>query len=301
MGESQELYEVELHAYVLMTNHFHLVIKTRQANLQKFMQRFNTSYTMYYNRRYGRSGHLYQGRYKAILVDADEYLLELSRYIHLNPVKISKYKKASIQEKAKLLRGYRWSSYQGYVQPGKREQNVNYATVLGVLSGRDGKRAREQYKKFLIDGLAKESPKKLWEEVRGQSILGSEGFIDWVYEKYLMDRRKDRREKSGLEEIELKALSIEKIAGRVAKEYKVNEEELCRKRSRHAEARSILIELSRRYITKQKSMSAIGEVLGGISISAIGQNSKRLTKKLAEDRDLKRNFEAIEKALKRNK
>lgn len=79
LAASIEQYNVEVHAYVLMSNHLHIIVKTREANLQKFMQRFNTSYTVYYNRRHKRSGHLYQGRYKAILIESDSYLLELSR------------------------------------------------------------------------------------------------------------------------------------------------------------------------------------------------------------------------------
>ncbi len=297
LSDSQKLYEVELHAYVLMSNHFHLIIKTRQANLQKFMQRFNTSYTMYYNRKYRRSGHLYQGRYKAILVEADEYLLELSRYIHLNPVKIKKYRKLSIPEQGKTLQEYKWSSFCGYVQLRCREDNVSYKTVLGILYGRDDRKGRNQYKKFMIDGLAKESSNKLWEEVRGQAILGSEGFIDWVYDNYLIDRREDKKEQRGIEEIKLKDLSLEKIAEKVARQYETATEELFKKRSRQSESRSILIELCKRYMTKKMSLSAIGEELGGISISAISQNSKRLNKKLQENRRLMKRFIAVEKEI----
>jgi len=299
LSDSQKIYEVELHAYVLMSNHFHLIIKTCQPNLQKFMQRFNTSYTMYYNRKYRRSGHLYQGRYKAILVDADEYLLELSRYIHLNPVKIRKYSKLSIPEKGKLLQEYKWSSFCGYVQLIKREANVNYATVLSVLGGKDDRRSREQYKTFMIDGMAKDSINKIWEEVRGQAILGSEGFVDRIYENYLIDRQEDKKEQGGLDEIKTKDLSLNKIAEQVATKYNVKAEELFKKRSRHAEARSMLVELCKRHLVKKMSLRAISDELGGMSISAISQNSKRLDKKFQENRRLMKVFLAIEKALTR--
>ena len=79
LGESVEAFNVEVHCYTLMGNHFHFLLKTPGANLSRFMQRFNTAYITYYNLRHHRSGHLYQGRFKAILVEADEYLLELSR------------------------------------------------------------------------------------------------------------------------------------------------------------------------------------------------------------------------------
>jgi len=87
LKESVEAFNVEMHGYVLLDNHFHFLLRTPEANLGRFMQRFNTAYITYYNLRHHKSGHLYQGRYKAILVEADEYLLELSRYIHLNPVR----------------------------------------------------------------------------------------------------------------------------------------------------------------------------------------------------------------------
>lgn len=79
-------YAYYLHAYVLMDNHYHLLIETPLPNLNQAMQNINTSYTVYINKKYGRSGHLFQGRYKAIVIDKDSYLLTVSRYIHLNPV-----------------------------------------------------------------------------------------------------------------------------------------------------------------------------------------------------------------------
>lgn len=80
-------YGVALHAFVLMANHYHLIVETPKANLSAFMHVLNSAYTTYFNLKRRRSGHLFQGRYKALLVDKDHYLLELSRYIHLNPVR----------------------------------------------------------------------------------------------------------------------------------------------------------------------------------------------------------------------
>ena len=88
LGSSSDIYQTEILAYVPMSNHFHLLVKTPRGNLQEFMRHFNISYTAWYNRRHRRSGHLYQGRYHSFLIDADNYLKEVSRYIHLNPVKI---------------------------------------------------------------------------------------------------------------------------------------------------------------------------------------------------------------------
>ena len=106
LSANLKLYRIELHSYVLMQNHFHLLRMTPEANLRNFMQRFNTTYTAYFNRRHRRSGHLFQGRYKAILIEKDEYLVGLSRYIHLNPVRIKKYSQLEIEKKRKILKGY---------------------------------------------------------------------------------------------------------------------------------------------------------------------------------------------------
>jgi REP element-mobilizing transposase RayT len=110
---SREIYHVEIHAYVLMPNHFHLILKTPKANLSEFMRHFNISYTAAFNRRLNRVGHLYQGRYKAILEDS--YLLELSRYVHVNPVRIRSHRAQDIREQIKFLDSFPWSSVRGYL------------------------------------------------------------------------------------------------------------------------------------------------------------------------------------------
>jgi putative transposase len=135
LRESIEKFRVEVHCYVLMSNHFHFLLRTLEANLSRFMQRFNTAYTAYYNLRHHRAGHLYQGRFKAIVVEADEYLKELSRYLHLNPVRLKRYKKLTIEEKVRILKKYNWSSLPGYMGLGKRDEFVTYGAVLGYMGG----------------------------------------------------------------------------------------------------------------------------------------------------------------------
>jgi len=89
LENSLDVYRVNLYSYVLMSNHFHFLIQTPAGNLSEFMRHFNVCYTGYHNYRHSRSGHLYQGRYKSFLVDVDNYLLEVSRYLHLNVVRVS--------------------------------------------------------------------------------------------------------------------------------------------------------------------------------------------------------------------
>src|SRR3972149_9320347 len=121
LERSSDIYQTEILAYVLMSTHFHLLSKTPLGNLQEFMRHFNISYTSYYNWKHNRRGHLYQGRYKSFLVDADNYLQEISRYIHLNPMRVKLRSGMTLDEKRKYLKNYRWSSYSGYIlQLGRR-------------------------------------------------------------------------------------------------------------------------------------------------------------------------------------
>ena len=106
LKRTKERYGYLLHAYALMDNHYHLLIETPKANISQIMQNINTSYTVYINKRYQRSGHLMQGRFKGIMVDKDEYLVSLSRYIHLNPVR------AKVVQRPE---DYKWTSYRAYM------------------------------------------------------------------------------------------------------------------------------------------------------------------------------------------
>ena len=136
--------EVDLLAYCLLTNHVHLLLETPKGNLSKMMQPFQTSYTVYFNKRHQRSGHVFEQRYKAFLVDKDNYLLEVTRYIHLNPVA------AGIVERP---RDYRWSSYRDYLA-GKGVGGLKSQRILEYFSG-PRRRQLASYREFVEGRLAK--------------------------------------------------------------------------------------------------------------------------------------------------
>ena len=104
LSEYTETYNVEIYSYVFMANHFHLYLCTPEANLIRFMQSLLTSYSMYRNRTEGTAGHIFQGRYKSIIVEHDRYAQKLSRYIHLNPIRTKLYDNLSVKDKQKKLR-----------------------------------------------------------------------------------------------------------------------------------------------------------------------------------------------------
>ncbi|WHZ29946.1 MAG: transposase [Nitrospira sp.] len=154
-----------LHAYCLMDNHFHLVVETPDANLSRAMRQLNGVYTQAFNRRHGRVGHVLQGRFKAIVVDRESYLLELCRYVVLNPVRAKTTRKPDT---------YPWSSYQataGVVSV------PSLLTVDWLLSqfGQQRAAAQRKYRAFVAEGIGHHS---LWEQVRGQVLLGNERFVE---------------------------------------------------------------------------------------------------------------------------
>jgi putative transposase len=148
LEESLQRYDVRLYLFCLMTNHVHMVLETPRGNLSRFMQRFQTAYALYFNRRHKRSGHLWQGRFGASVVDEDEYILKLSRYVHLNPVYTKKSKVLPIRERIDTLRSYPWSSYCGYIGKAKPMTFVDEGPVLAMM-GRSVRKQRATYRRFV--------------------------------------------------------------------------------------------------------------------------------------------------------
>jgi len=161
-----EVYGWRLHAFVLMTNHDHLFVETPEGNLSAGMQHYNGSYTGYFNRRHRRRGHLFQGRFKGHLIEEEGYFLEVSRYIHLNPVR------AKIVERPEQ---YAFSSYRGYVRRRQAVECVCYERVLGEF-GRDAGTARRAYGQFVRAGID-EPPRSPFREAIGGLLLGSDAFV----------------------------------------------------------------------------------------------------------------------------
>lgn len=292
---TSNLFGAEVHGYVLMENHFHLILMTPTANLQKFMQRFNTSYTVYFNRRHHRTGHLFQGRYKALLIDRDTYLLELSRYLHLNPVRIKKYAHLEVEEKRRILQAYPWSSYQGYTRLKDQLPFVTCSTILEMIGGGDDQKARRRYSRFVMSGIVKDMNSTFWDGVKGQAILGSDAFVDWVRERFLSDRTDDHRELPGLRALEKGPRTIEEIAREVAASFGVEEKELYRRYASVSGARAIFIELCCLYLNKHMSLSEIGRSVGNVGAAALSQQRKRLSDKMQNDHQLKARFEELRK------
>ena len=157
---------VTVHAYVLMTNHVHLLLKTGTQPLSRTLQTLQFTYSQYYNRRYDKTGHVFQGCYQAILCDREAYLLELVRYLHLNPVRI----RTPLNPWT-----YRWSGHAAYVGRPSLVQ-VSTASVLASFHRQVGP-ARQAYRRFMLDGLAQGHQDRFYETV-DQRFLGDEHFLE---------------------------------------------------------------------------------------------------------------------------
>jgi len=164
-----------IHAYCLMTNHYHLLVETPDGNLGKGMRELNGVYTQRFNRVYQRVGHVFQGRYKAILVQKEAYLLEVARYVVLNPVRARMVRSAS---------DYPWSSYRAMTGEDGAPEWLETRAILAAF-GQTEAQAVEGYQSFIAAGKGQPSP---WEHLKQQVYLGSDAFVEAMQRKVPHDR-----------------------------------------------------------------------------------------------------------------
>ncbi len=229
--DARQKYGIVLHAYVMMTNHYHLLIETPQANLSRVMHFVNGSYTTYMNKKRGRSGHLFHGRYKGIVVDKDSYLLELSCYLHLNPVRA---------EMVKQPEEYAYSSYRSYIttQP---DEIVSHDLILRMLSEQKGQ-ARRAYKSFVESSMDSKQESPLKSAYAG-TMLGSEVFVRNTLIK-ITDHDRQRKEVSHRDE--LKSLwSMDQLLRVVCQHYRISRQNILESRS--IEPRKVAVYLVKKY------------------------------------------------------
>ena len=263
-------YGAVVHVWCLMNNHYHLLMETPSGNLSRIMQHINGAYTNYYNVKRKRAGHLFQGRYKAIIVEADEYAKELSRYIHLNPVN------AGIVSRPEE---YRWSSYREYISLRKAAVWLKTEFVLGYFD-RSLADAGLKYRKFVEDLLGQQFEGPLARAVAA-TILGKEGFVTKIAGRHLEGKQVDR---------DLPA--VRKLLNRPTMDLIIQTVKAVMGKERVAEKAGI-------YFCHTRSgakLKAIGERFG-IGESAVTQASRRFARQFAEDEQLKRMVVEVERML----
>lgn len=194
LPEWVERFGIALHAYVLMDNHYHLLGETSEPNLSQAMQWLNLSYTAWFNRRRQRSGHLFQGRFKSIIFDPNACALTLSRYIHLNPVRLQRLgldksaqengrqgfsgppDAALVRKRILTLRAYRWSSYPAYIGGTKPPPWLQCDRILEFLGSGKGDR-RAVYQEYVESAVREGLAERPWDKLVEQVALGGPAFM----------------------------------------------------------------------------------------------------------------------------
>jgi REP element-mobilizing transposase RayT len=289
LAESSDTYGVKVFAFVMMNNHFHLIVQTGEPNLSEFMRHFLVTYTVRFNKRRNRTGHLFQGRYKSILVEQDAYLLPLTRYIHLNPIRKKEFEFRDHSACEKYLLEYQWSSLPGYVTKKNRQKYVEYDWLLKTYFKGDTSKGRKRYWKYICEGIRGEIENP-FEKVMYQSILGSDFFVHSIKEEITFE---SEREVPSLRKIR-RSLPLEFILKEISKRYGMQASVLLTQRTAMKHIRDIAMELSYRYC--QVTLVELGEIFG-IDYSTVSLNRSRLKELLKSDHKMRREFEALEKRL----
>lgn len=269
LQEGIEKYRHRIHAYCLMTNHLHLVVQVADVPLSRIIQNVSFRYTRYINSRKKQMGHLFQGRYKALLIDADSYLLELVRYIHNNPVRAGM---------VKLPDEYIWSSHSTYL--GKT--SVPWLTTDWVLSqfAEEKQRAVKEYREFVLAGKDERHRKEFYLGNKEGGILGDDRFAEEAFRK--ASRKFSHK------------ITLAHVLKRVCKAYEIGLEELSSgsRERRITEPRSVAALLIRDldHISLMELSIKLNRDLSGLS-----QAASRLDKRLQKDTELEKRINAIRK------
>jgi REP element-mobilizing transposase RayT len=283
LSAASQRYALRLHTYCLMTNHYHLLVETPQANLSQAVKWINVSYAAYFNRKRQRHGHLFQGRYKAILIDAEAYLKQLSRYIHLNPLRAKMVKR---------LEDHRWSSYRAFIGKSPSPGWLETEWLLSLFA-KQRRRAMRHYQRFVesVDGLAMENPEN---DMIGGFLLGGDDFVDWVKASFFSQKSAASKNNSQWDELDLQP-SLGVIVDAVCDEFNCEGERVIRKGRKNNTARDLAIYLARELTGKSNVL--LGDYFGQISGAGITMRSKHMAQQLRSNRRLKERASRIRRQI----
>ena len=281
--ETSKFFGMRVVCYCLMPNHYHLLVQTPKANLSRAMRHLNGVYTQRFNRHHKKDGPLFKGRYKAILVQEDEYLTHLIRYIHLNPVQ------ANLTED---LAKYPWTSHKQYLKGQNEAPWLHVRLGLAFFSTKL-KTSLKVYRQFIKDGI---DPKTLafYDKKKQNPILGDQAFLDMIKEKYLFADRKLSTEIP--EERSFRGhKTASQIAHETSKAFQRPKEELyVSRRGQTNRARLVAVGLTRDL--SGLKLSEIGKIFGMNSYKSVGSTCYRLKGLLAREPDLRKRYERLYQA-----
>ena len=290
-------YAVRLHAYVLMDNHYHLLAESLEPNLTRAMQWLGVSYTVWFNHRHNRVGHLFQGRYKAIVLEPDSAAWEVSRYVHLNPVRVKALgqgkrdrglaaagrsgppDRRQVGRRLERLREYRWSSYRSYAGWAATPKWLTTSTVLRQAGGGGEGKRRQVYRRYVEEAVREGLAESPWERLEAQMLLGGAEFVRRMKGRAHGDVReqpqyKQIRARPGWEQI---VAAVEREKGEKWEAF----------RDRHGDwGRDVALYLGREHGGMR--LRELAEKAGGLDYSSVQVAVRRLTRRLVTDRRLKK-------------
>ena len=276
LSEMSERFEVDIFAYVLMPNHYHLLVRTNRANLKKSMQWFGTAYTLRFNNRNLKKGHLFQGRYKSILIQNDAYLTQLSCYIHRNPLK------AGI---VRRLVDYKWSSYPIYAYGKKGPDWLSTQLIWSYFKGADKhKKYRKKVQKY------SEEENRIIQNIHHGIILGAEKFVNRIRKQFLPDIPHNALPQ---QKQLAKNVNLDDLLKKSAKIVQIDLDKCIQARRLHGidkHKRDLLV-----YLLWNKGLMT-NEQLGrlfNISYSAVSHSVKKFKEKMVNDQKVRKQFDKV--------
>ena len=280
LREIIEDYNVKVSAYCLMPNHYHLLVQTPDSNISRAMRHLNGVYTQRYNRIHHCDGQLFRGRYKAILVEVDSYLLELLRYIHRNPLE------ANVVDD---LQKYNWSSHKGYISQAKKWAWLYKSFALSLFS-KNHTESIKLYKQFVCQAVPDEINKILGRR-KLPPVLGTKKFIDKVKASFFSDKSHEE-----IPDAKILAPDPDRILGAVSKLYNVEIDDLVRSRRGYFnEPRNVAIYLTRRL--RGDTLKVVGRVFGITKNSTVSSSVDRVKYEMRRDKAVRLRVEELIKTL----
>lgn len=291
-----EEYNIQVICYCLMPNHFHLYLRTPEANLSRFMQSCLTSFSITMNRKRGKSGHLFQGRFKSHLVDDAAYGMVLSRYIHLNPVRTKNLSELSTHEQINYLDNFSWSTYKSYAGLIEMPDWIHSDVILTKFEASNLRDQQQAYAEYVKEGIIKDIDNP-FESVKKQTILGDDTFVEKIKRKYILNLNLSSSKDQPVLANMQSSFSFDEIAEKVAELFKLDKEEILKKRSKHRTAKRFLAYCAVKYCKSQVSLSYIGEKMN-IGGSGLSRSKDRFSSELEQNPELKTQLNILEKELK---
>lgn len=290
LEEMRKRYRVKVLAYVLMENHYHLMVATPEANLSRAMQWLNVSYSVWFNRRRQEVGHVFQGRFKAIVVEGESWGLLLSEYLHLNPIRLKMLGQGKRERRVEAkglgkapdpemvkrrlvkLRNYRWSSYRAYAGYGSVPEWLEPGEILARACG------AVKYRGYVEERVRQGIEESPWEQVKWGLVLGTESFTRGVRKRLTggreMPGKTELRQRMSFDEV---VKVVERLSG----------ESWCEFRDRHGDRRRDLV----LWVARQSTgltLGELGEGSGGMDYAAVTMAIRRFPEACERDKALGR-------------